>query len=110
MESTAWTTDSGAKAIAATWKNQAPVATAMPIANHLDEKGLDGPQRMADVDGRGGVGALVLVEEAELRGNGARKRQQDPDFESHVCSKTQLESPGAVAKVSHVHRTSSPPA
>ena len=32
---TAWTTESGANASAATWKNQAPVATAMPIANHL---------------------------------------------------------------------------
>ena len=37
MESTAWTTDIGAKARAATWKNQALVATAMPIANHLEE-------------------------------------------------------------------------
>ena len=37
VESTAWTTDSGAKASAATWKNQAPVATAMPMANHLHE-------------------------------------------------------------------------
>src|SRR3954451_7952672 len=37
VESTAWTTESGAKASAATWKNQALVATAMPIANHLEE-------------------------------------------------------------------------
>ena len=40
VESTAWTTESGAKARAATWKNQAPVATAMPIANHFEEKRL----------------------------------------------------------------------
>ena len=38
VESTAWTTDIGAKARAATWKSQALVATAMPIANHLDLK------------------------------------------------------------------------
>ena len=37
VERTAWTTDSGAKARAATWNSQAPAATAMPIANHLHE-------------------------------------------------------------------------
>ena len=36
VESTACTTDSGANASAATWNSQAPVATPMPIANHLD--------------------------------------------------------------------------
>ena len=36
VESTAWTTDSGAKASAATCSSQAPSATPMPIANHLE--------------------------------------------------------------------------
>ena len=36
VESTAWTTDSGANASAATWSSQAPAATPMPIANHFD--------------------------------------------------------------------------
>ena len=35
VDSTAWTTDSGANLSANTWKTQAPVATAMPMANHL---------------------------------------------------------------------------
>ena len=78
MESTAWTTDIGAKARAATWKNQAPVATAMPMANHLDLKSsAAGAQRMAHVDLRRRVGAAVLVEEAELRGDSAGEREQD---------------------------------
>ena len=37
VERTAWTTESGAKASAATWKSHAPAAMAMPIANHLHE-------------------------------------------------------------------------
>ena len=50
----------------------------MPIANHLDEKRfLTGAQRMAHVDLRRLVGAAVLVEEAELRDDGADERQQD---------------------------------
>ena len=35
VESTAWTTDSGANLSAVTWKIHAPDAMAMPIANHL---------------------------------------------------------------------------
>jgi hypothetical protein len=35
VESTAWTTDSGANLSAATWNIHAPAAMAMPIANHL---------------------------------------------------------------------------
>ena len=35
---TAWTVDSGARARAATWSTQAPNATSMPIANHLERK------------------------------------------------------------------------
>ncbi len=35
--STAWTTDSGATAIAATWKIQAPAAITIPSANSRDE-------------------------------------------------------------------------
>ena len=33
---TAWTSESGAMARAATWRTQAPNATSMPIANHFD--------------------------------------------------------------------------
>ena len=35
-EMTVWTIESGASAMAATWKAQAPVATTMPRANHLE--------------------------------------------------------------------------
>src|SRR5205814_2507411 len=35
---TGWTTESGAIAIAATWKTQARTATAQPMANHLEQK------------------------------------------------------------------------
>ena len=37
-DSTAWTTEIGAIAIAATWRIHAPTATPMPIANHFDVK------------------------------------------------------------------------
>ena len=40
---------------------------------------------MADVDGRRLVGAAVLVEEAELGGDGATEREQDA--ESHELVK-----------------------
>ena len=36
VESTAWTTDSGAKTSAATCSSQAPSAMTMPIANHFE--------------------------------------------------------------------------
>ena len=36
VESTACTTEIGARAIAATWRSQAPSATAMPIANQRE--------------------------------------------------------------------------
>ena len=55
----------------------------MPMANQLDLKSdLPARERMADVDGRRLVGAAVLVEEAELGGDGATEREQDA--ESHV--------------------------
>ena len=38
VESTAWTTEIGARAIAATCSSQAPSATAMPIANQREAK------------------------------------------------------------------------
>ena len=44
VESTAWTTDSGAKTRAATWRSQAPSAMPMPIANHL-ERNSEAPER-----------------------------------------------------------------
>ena len=50
---TAWTTDIGARASAATWKPQAPIATTMPIANHFErEQRLRRVQRVLDVDRR----------------------------------------------------------
>ena len=87
VERTAWTTDSGAKASAATWKNQAPVATAMPIANHLHEYSCFAVRkRMPDVDRGGLVRALVLVKKAQLRGDGAGQREQDAQIQRHVSS------------------------
>ena len=41
---TAWTSDSGARAMAATWSAQAPTATSMPIANQR-ERNSDAPLR-----------------------------------------------------------------
>jgi hypothetical protein len=45
----------------------------MPSVNHLDEYS----ERVANVDLRHGVGAAVLVEEAEVRDERARQRQED---------------------------------
>ena len=84
VESTAWTTDSGANAIAATCRTQAPTATAMPIANHFcanSDLTLSHGRRMSTF---GGVtGAAVLVQEAELRHEGAAEREQDSEVERH---------------------------
>ena len=55
----------------------------MPMANQRDLKSdLAGLERVADVDRRRLVGAAVLVEEAELGGDGATEREQNA--ESHV--------------------------
>ena len=81
---TAWTSDSGASASAATWKIQAPSATAMPIANHLERNERDGAgQRVAQIDVRRGDGPTVLEQEAQVGREGAGERQQDSDFECH---------------------------
>ena len=85
VESTAWTTDIGAKARAATWKNQALVATAMPIANHLEEKSSLTERsgwRMSTCGSL--IGSLVLVKEAQLRDDGARSARNMPRFNMRI--------------------------
>jgi hypothetical protein len=56
----------------------------MPIANHFEENSdLTVLRGTADVHLGRRVGATVLVEEAELRGDRARERQHDSDVECH---------------------------
>ena len=59
----------------------------MPIANHLHEYSCTGrPERVPDVDRRGLVRALVLIEKAQLRGDRAGQREQDAQIQRHVSS------------------------
>ena len=82
--STAWTSDSGATAMAATWKIQAPVAINMPIANNLDaNSALAERQRMADVHGGRRAGSPMLEQEADVRRERAGEREQDAEDWSH---------------------------
>ena len=75
---TAWTSDSGASAIAPTWRIQAPAATSMPIANHLERKRPTAlRERVAQLDVRGGAGAAVLEQEAQVGEERAEKREKD---------------------------------
>ena len=82
--STLWTSDSGATAIAATWKIQAPAAITIPIANSREPNSLPGrPQRPANVDRGRGARATVLVEEADVRRESAREREQGAEEGDH---------------------------
>ena len=82
--STAWTSDSGAIDIAATWKIQAPVAITIPIANSFEANSERArPQRPAHVDGRRGAGAAVLVQKADVGRQSAGEREQDAKEKSH---------------------------
>ena len=81
---TAWTSDSGARAMAATWKIQAPMATPMPIANHREV------QRFFALRSgcfhstvRRSTCATVLEQEAQVREKRAQKREQYADLNGH---------------------------
>jgi hypothetical protein len=58
---------------------------------HADREPLRAPQaacraqRVADVDRRGRARAPVLEEEAQVRGEGAQKRQQDAEMKGHAA-------------------------
>ena len=57
------------------------------------------------------VRAPVLVEEAQLRCDGAGERDQDSQIESHVvptCSETPVEAPAPIGRAPHVIGTQAP--
>ena len=87
VESTAWTTESGANASAATWNSHATAAMPMPIANHLHEYSCTAVRNGCRMSTVGSVvGALVLIEKAQLRGDRAGQREQDAQIQRHVSS------------------------
>ena len=100
VESTAWTTDSGAKASAATCRIQAPTRDA-----HADgepaapEEVPDRLDRSTDVDAGSRAGAAVLVEEAQLRQDGAAQSQDESEVEGHselkACEVKDRDGPAA---------------
>ncbi len=72
-----WTTDIGASARAPTCRPQLAVAVSMPSVNELG--GVQGPdraQRVQHLDLGHRVGALVLVEEAQVRHEGASEGEE----------------------------------
>ena len=79
---TAWTSESGASASAATCSAHAPTATSMPIANHFERNSptaLRSGWLRLDVGSR--ARAAVLQEEAEVRREGADEREEDAEFD-----------------------------
>ena len=83
-EITAWTSEIGASASAATCSTQATSATAKPIAHHLERKSARGArERVAHVDVRGRDGTPVLPEEGEVRRECACEREQKSDLYGH---------------------------
>ena len=78
--SATWTTDIGASASAPTCRPQLAVAVIMPSVNHFEEYSWRArAERVADVDLGDRVGAAVLVEEAEVRDEGAGEREEDAE-------------------------------
>ena len=86
-EMTAWTSDRGASAIAATWNSQAPIATPMPMANHLEVQRLRcTPKGVLPLHVRGSAGATVLEQEGQVREKSAQEREQYADLNGHECN------------------------
>ena len=81
---TACTSESGASAMAATWKSHAPIATPMPIANHFEvQRSAGAAQRVLPLDIRGSAGATVLEQEGQVREESAQEREQYADLNGH---------------------------
>ena len=79
-----WTTDIGASVSAATCRPQLAVAISIPSANHFEEYSCAGrAQRVSDHDLGHLVGAAVLVEEPEVRHEGAREGQEYAEIKVH---------------------------
>ena len=82
VESATWTSDSGARASAATCRTQAPAAIAMPITNQRER---NRPRTLfsgARNSTRGACdGAAVLAQEPELRDGRAQQREPDTDVQ-----------------------------
>ena len=77
---TAWTSESGATDIAATWKTHAPAPITQPIVNSGEaNRALADRQRPAHVHRRRRAGSPVLVQEADIRGQSAQKREEDAE-------------------------------
>ena len=82
--SATWTTDIGASASARTCRAQLAVAVSMPSVNHFEEySAVRGAQRVQDLHLGHRVGALVLVEEAEVGHEGAGEREEDSEIQGH---------------------------
>ena len=72
---TAWTSDSGATDIAATWNTHAPVPISQPIVNSGEaNSALADWIGLRTVHRRGRAGSPMLVEEADVRRERAQKR------------------------------------
>ena len=82
VESATCTTDSGARASAATCRIQAAPAIAMPIANHFERNRSRALRSGAmQLDARRLSGAAVLAQKAELRDGRAQQREPDTDVQ-----------------------------
>ena len=81
-EMTAWTSESGASARAKTWRHQAPSATSMPSANHLERNSPTALRnRVAEAHVGGRAGSAMLQEEREVRREGAEERKENAEFD-----------------------------
>ena len=87
--STTCTTESGTSAIAPMWKIQEPHAIEHAQREHARREQLARrPERTAEVHRRGGAGATMLVEKAEIRRERAAEREGNAQDQSHseeVC-------------------------
>ena len=79
-----WITDIGASESAATCSPQLAVAMSMPSANHFEEYSCPGrAQRMAHVTRGTELAPRYLIEEAEVRHEGADKGEDDAEIKRH---------------------------
>ena len=84
-EMTAWTSDSGARASAPTWKDPRPEGHEHSEREQLGpEQAHSAANRVAQADVGGRARTAMLQQEAEVRGEGAEKRKENAYFNSHV--------------------------
>ena len=83
-ERTTWTTDSGASAMRGDVQGPGAAAHDHPDGEPREEYRAWPSQRWRTSTGRGLASTAVLEEEAQVRSDGAQKRQQDAELESHA--------------------------